>query len=68
MTLLDIGYNKLSYYFLMRYKERQKKNFFECLKIAHDKFTWNGMKYDVWVGMMDTAGKIFGSRIWMHEQ
>ena len=26
------------------------------------------MKYLVWVGMMDTAGKKFGSRIWMHEQ
>src|SRR5664279_2515684 len=25
-------------------------------------------KYHVWVGMVDTSGKVFGSRFWMHEQ
>ena len=40
----------------------------KVLKVAHDKFTWNGKRYHVWVGMVDSAGKIFGSRVWMHEQ
>ena len=58
MTLLDTH----------ELKQRHEKEYFESLKVAHDKFTWNGMKYHVRVGMVDTAGKIFGSRVWMHKQ
>ena len=53
-TLLDMGYNKLLYYVLMSYKQRHKTEYFVSLKVAHDNFTWNCMKYHVWVGMVDT--------------
>ena len=46
----------------MSLKTKAQIGVFEVLKVAHDKFTWNGMKYHVYIGMVDTVGKIFGSR------
>ena len=35
--------------------------YFEFLKVAHDKFTCNGKKYHAQVDMVDTAGK----KVWL---
>ena len=32
--------------------------YFEGLKVAHDKFTWNGKKYHAQVDMVESTGKI----------
>ena len=45
----------------------QKQDILKVLKVAHDKFTWNGGGIPYVGRYSGLSWKTFGSRIWMHE-